>query len=136
MKNMFYSLRKFMKVRVCQKVAISRPTQRWSSVPKVVGEHFHLLRTIAQRPLQIGSHCSGWCSEGLALENLNLPHQHAFASDKDPSVQTLLKMSFDIGLFFPNMMSQEAISFAPTVDIYVCGFPCQPWAYSASSIAD
>ncbi len=75
-----------------------------------------------------GSHCSGWSAEGLALEQLNIPHRHLFACDTDPAVLKLLKRSFNIGHIFRDSNDPATIAASPAVDFYVCGFPCQPFS--------
>ena len=98
----------------------------WNSSPCVLGTDYEKLRS--KRPLRIGSHCTGWASEALALELENIPHQHVFACDSCSSVETLLKCSFDIGLFFKDANHESSIRLAPHVDFYACGFPCQPFS--------
>ncbi len=75
-----------------------------------------------------GSHCSGWAVEGLALEKLAVPHCHRFACDIDHEVRTLLRDNFDIPLIFQDLRTPETLKFSPQVDVYVCGFPCQPFS--------
>ena len=101
-------------------------TLRWNDAPAVKGSAYNLLKTPGQRPLRVGSHCSGWASEGLSLEALDLPHQHIFACDNDHGVEVLLKKCFDIGTFFREMSHPDSIALAPVVDVYVNGWPCQP----------
>ena len=101
-------------------------TLSWNHAPVVVGSAHDLLTTPGHRPLQVGSHCSGWASEGLALQALNIPHRHLFACDNEPSVETLLRTCFDIGMFFRDFAHPDSVALAPTVDVYVNGWPCQP----------
>jgi len=101
-------------------------TLRWNSAPTVVGSAYGLLKTPGQRPLTVGSHCTGWATEGLALESLNLPHQHLFACDNEPAVEVLLRRCFDIGMFFREASHPDSVALAPSVDIYLNGWPCQP----------
>ena len=61
----------------------------------------------------------------MALETLDVPHQHVFACDVAPSVEKFLKHTYDIGIFFSDMLKTEAVDLAPSVDLYVCGWPCQ-----------
>ena len=96
----------------------------WSRDPAIVGHRFDVLRQ--GRPLNIGSHCTGWSTEGMALENLGVPHRHVFACDSEPSVERLLKNTYDIGIFFRDMLQPDSIYLAPCVDLYVCGWACQP----------
>jgi hypothetical protein len=102
-------------------------TLTWNRAPVVTGAAYDLLRTTGLRPLQIGSHCSGWASEALALEDLGgIPHQHLFACDISRNVEILLRRCFNIGTFFRDFSHPESIDLAPTVDVYVNGWPCQP----------
>ena len=98
----------------------------WNSEPAVVGSAHGLLRTPGQRPLRIGSHCTGWATEGLALESMNIPHTHSFACDKERSVEILLRECFDIGIFFRDATHPDSVALAPEVDLYLNGWPCQP----------
>ena len=101
-------------------------TLRWNSAPTVVGSAYGLLKTPGKRPLTVGSHCTGWATESLALELLDLPHQHLFACDSEPKVEILLRRCFDIGIFFREACHPDSVALAPTVDIYLNGWPCQP----------
>jgi site-specific DNA-cytosine methylase len=60
------------------------------------------------------------------LESLNIPHQHLFACDNEPKVEVLLRECFDIGTFFRDSSHPDSVALAPTVDIYLNGWPCQP----------
>ena len=115
------------KKRKCLAVDCVRPnTLRWNDAPATKGSSYHLLSTPGQRPLRIGSHCSGWASEALSLEALDIPHQHVFACDTEHAVEVLLQNCFDIGTFFRDITHPDSTALAPTVDIYVNGWPCQP----------
>ena len=98
----------------------------WNNSPSVVGTSFWKLRTPMRRALHVGTHCSGLCAETLALEHMDIPHKSLFACDSSEAVQTLLQCSFDIGMFFHDILHASAVEMAPHVDLYVNGFPCPP----------
>ncbi len=79
-------------------------------------------------PVTCGSHCSGWGVEGLALEKLAVPHVHLFACDINHEVRTLLRDNFAIPLIMQDLRDPDTLSESPHVDVYVCGFPCQPFS--------
>ena len=86
------------------------------------------------RRITLGSDCSGVGTEALALERLNVPYRQAFMSDINQDVRTVLKRRLDTSealkdcRLFPEMMPDRASS----VDVYVCGFPCQPFRAAAA----
>ena len=82
----------------------------------------------APRKLRIGSHCSGWLSESQALENLGIPHNIAFACDSNPAVKKLIARNFNTIFWQDDMLDIDAKEFPQNIDLYSCGFPCQPWS--------
>ena len=57
--------------------------------------------------IRVGSDCSGWCSEVLAIETAtNLPYDHLFASEKAKPIRT----SFAIDMTYCNQPAQLKIS--------------------------
>lgn len=62
-----------------------------------------------------------------ALENLGIPFRHVFASDVDPHCLKTIEANHA-----PEETRLEDITkrvdLPPEVDLYVCGFPCQPFS--------
>jgi DNA-cytosine methyltransferase len=77
--------------------------------------------------LTVGSACSGWGSESFALEQLSRSHVNVFACDSNPKVAMLYKFLHKPQHFFTDVMD-KSFAQAPRVDLFVAGFPCQPWS--------
>jgi len=82
--------------------------------------------------LKLGTDCSGIEAPLFALKNIqkknkNLEIQHVFSSDVDPYVKQLHKDNFSAEINFDDITQREK-SKIPYVDIYVAGFPCQPFS--------
>ena len=79
------------------------------------------------RPLDVVSHCSGWLSESQALDNLGINHKVRMASDTNAACKKFIMQNFQIEYWLDDMTSTDPSSF-PGCDVYVCGFPCQPFS--------
>ena len=51
-----------------------------------------------------------------------------FACDNDVNCKKFLTSNFPCKRFFDNCLTSEFINEAPPVDVFCCGFPCQPWS--------
>lgn len=80
-----------------------------------------------RRPLRIGTDCSGMETPILALRALGVEHQHMFSCDTDPNVKKQIYANFDVKEWFDDLMKRDNTT-APEVDLYVAGFPCQPYS--------
>ena len=82
-----------------------------------------------RRPYQIsvGTDCSGLEVPILALRNLNVDFIHKFSCDNDPQVKATIKANFPCEKFFDDITARD-VSEVPYVDLYICGFPCQPFS--------
>ncbi len=78
--------------------------------------------------LRVGSVCSGLGSEGLALDLLGLPYSMEFAADNNPDCRTWLRERHPaLPRLYRDICSEE-FSGAPPCDLFVGGFPCQPYS--------
>lgn len=85
-------------------------------------------KLVAARRLTVGSDCTGLATEVLALERiLDLPIHHVFMCDRDKHVQQFLGQNYPGVPLYPDVAC-PARKEAPHVDIYVAGFPCQPYS--------
>lgn len=55
-----------------------------------------------------------------------MPHTHLFSSDLQKCVRRHPEVSVDDGvIIYPDLLKRKS---APEVDVYIEGFPCQPWS--------
>ena len=77
-------------------------------------------------PLLVGSDCSGMCTESHALDALGVRHEHAFCSEVwEPAIRCVRAMERRPRVLYRDVTERE-LGTVPSVDLYVCGFPCQP----------
>jgi DNA (cytosine-5)-methyltransferase 1 len=90
----------------------------------------------SRRILRIGTDCSGIEAPIQALIGMNIPFRHVFASDIDSSCITSIKANYTPEILFGDPegpytngdITSRDISLVPPIDLYVCGFPCQPFS--------
>lgn len=86
--------------------------------------------------LRVGTDCSGIEAPIQALDQLGIPYRHVFSSDIDKYCIQSIKANYHPEILFgdpdgpyPNGdITQRDISLVPDIDLYVCGFPCQPFS--------
>jgi DNA (cytosine-5)-methyltransferase 1 len=66
---------------------------------------------------------------------LGVPHRHVFSSDIDPYCIKSIKANYDPEILFggggkypSGDITTRDIKDVPDIDLYVCGFPCQPFS--------
>jgi DNA (cytosine-5)-methyltransferase 1 len=88
------------------------------------------------RILKVGTDCSGIDTPFIALKQLRIPFKHVFSSEIDPYCIENLKENFtpqilfgDVDGPYPNGdITKRNIKDVPDIDLYICGFPCQPFS--------
>lgn len=80
-----------------------------------------------KRPLRVGTDCSGMDAPIVALQQLKIPFSHEFSSEIDKHCLTTIKANFAPKLIFGDMTTRK-LKDIPDIDLYVCGFPCQPFS--------
>jgi len=85
----------------------------------------------ANRKIRVGSDCSGWASEVHALRLLGLGSaiDHQFACDIIESSKKIIFNNCRPKIWYDDVFARNnQHSSTPAVDIYVAGFPCQPYS--------
>lgn len=77
--------------------------------------------------IRIGTDCSGIEAPIQALLQLEIPFEHAFSSDIDKWCKKSIMANYEPQIFYDDMTMRDN-QLAPGVDLYVCGFPCQPFS--------
>ena len=77
----------------------------------------------------VGTECSGLESVMAALERLGLGGQTRlrFVCEKDAAARKLILAHQKPDLIYEDI-TQRPVADMPTCDLYVAGFPCQPWS--------
>ena len=82
--------------------------------------------------ITIGTDCSGIEAPIQALNKLvkkhkQLSYNHAFSSEIDPYAISCINENYDPDILYENMQKRD-LQTIPDIDIYVSGFPCQPFS--------
>mmetsp|Transcript_24984 Transcript_24984/g.65047 ORF Transcript_24984/g.65047 Transcript_24984/m.65047 type:complete len:399 (-) Transcript_24984:152-1348(-) len=81
----------------------------------------------AARPIRIGTDCSGMEAPVMAIRNLKVAHKHVFSCDIDKNSKKTIEANYDHDIFYDDLCKRDNKA-APQVDLYVAGFPCQPFS--------
>ena len=88
------------------------------------------------RKLRIGTDCSGIEAPIEALKQLKIPHIHVFSSEIDKYCIQSIKANHSPKILFGDPdgpykdgdIRNRDNTILPDIDLYVCGFPCQPFS--------
>ena len=75
----------------------------------------------------VGTDCSGIECLSQSLENMNISFTHRFSSEHDKTVQQIIKANLKPDILCGDL-AKRSIAKVPKVDLYVTGFPCQPFS--------
>lgn len=64
----------------------------------------------------------------IALENLGVKFRHVFSCDNNPDVKVVAMSNFRPGSYFEDVTTRENSAHDVGTDLYVAGFPCQPFS--------
>ena len=81
--------------------------------------------------LRIGTDCSGIEAPIQALNNLNIDHEHVFSCEIDKYARQSINANYKPKILFEDMTQDRKL---PKIDLYVCGFPCQPFSLSGNRL--
>jgi DNA (cytosine-5)-methyltransferase 1 len=77
--------------------------------------------------LRVGTDCSGIEAPIYALKQLGVDFVHEFSSDIDRHCRASIMANYKPRILFNDMM-ERTLEDVPDIDLYVCGFPCQPFS--------
>ena len=86
-----------------------------------------------KKKLRLGTDCSGTDSPVYAIKNTALYKKkkislvHEFSCDILPSAQEFIMRNHSPKVLYDNMLTRDHSKLAQ-IDLYVNGFPCQPWS--------
>jgi len=103
---------------------VERAQPSWETPPNTSPVHTINAST---RTLSVGTDCSGIEAPIQALRNLKVSFKHKFSSDIDQHVKAMIQANFEPDQFYTDMIQRD-VKKAPSVDLYIAGFPCQPFS--------
>lgn len=77
--------------------------------------------------LRIGTDCSGIEAPIEALKQLGIPFEHKWACEKDKYALESIKANYNPIKIYTDITKRKH-ALLPDIDMYVCGFPCQPFS--------
>ena len=83
--------------------------------------------THSKPQLRVGTDCSGIEMPLHALKNLSVDFVHKFSSESNKSLKKYILSNFSPLKFYDDVTLRNH-SKAPAVDLYIAGFPCQPFS--------
>ena len=81
----------------------------------------------AEQPIRVGSACSGWNSELMALEVLRMNFASIFSCECDDKVRALGSLMHTHQHVYENCCTEEFLR-SPGCDLFMADFPCQPFS--------
>jgi DNA (cytosine-5)-methyltransferase 1 len=90
--------------------------------------------------LRVGTDCSGIDAPVYALQIMKIPHIHVFSSEIDKYCIQSIKANYNPQIIFGDKdgpypegdITKRNLDDVPDIDLYVCGFPCQPFSSAGS----
>lgn len=79
--------------------------------------------------ISVGTDCSGMEAPIQALLQLGIPFRHVFSSECDEACIETIRANYHPDIIYTDMTERD-VSKIPPIDLYVCGFPCQPFSHA------
>lgn len=79
--------------------------------------------------LRVATDCSGIEAPIIALQKLGIPFTHIFSSEIDKYAIQSIEANFEPGVMYGDITTRDN-STLPDIDLYICGFPCQPFSHA------
>ena len=83
---------------------------------------------VEHRPIRVGSDCAGLLTESLALDMLGVKHHHVFISEMNEHIRHIAYNVYGKDMTVYKDCCSRDLKSMPEVDLYVFGFPCQPFS--------
>lgn len=77
--------------------------------------------------IKVATDCSGIEAPIQALNNLEVKYKHVWSSEVDPRCIQMIRDNYDPDIIYTDMTERDQDKL-PEIDLYVCGFPCQPFS--------
>ena len=77
--------------------------------------------------LRIGTDCSGIEAPIQALQQMGVEFEHVFSCESDKYAVKSIRANYNPGVIYDDITTRDH-SKLPDIDMYVCGFPCQPFS--------
>ena len=85
--------------------------------------------------IKIGTDCSGIEAPIQALQQIRVKFDHEWSCDNDIEVLKSIKANYKPKIIYENILERDH-SILPDIDLYVCGFPCQPFSLAGLKLGD
>lgn len=79
------------------------------------------------KKLRIGTDCSGIEAPIEALKQMRIPFEHVWSCEIDPYARKSIEANYKPNILYEDIFKRNHNTL-PDIDIYVCGFPCQPFS--------
>jgi DNA (cytosine-5)-methyltransferase 1 len=107
-----------------------------SKSTSMLDEPFESKDGVPEGILRVGTDCSGIEAPIQALRQLKIPFKHVFSSEIDKYCIQSIKANYHPEIIFGDKdgpfpegdITKRNIEDVPDIDLYVCGFPCQPFS--------
>ena len=94
--------------------------------PVQTGPHY-ITAASSPRQLTVATDCSGLEAPIQALRNLKVGYTHVFSSEIDGVAKNFIRSNFQPQTVFGDVTKRDHDE-AAHVDLYIAGFPCQPFS--------